>query len=109
MDAANTPNLVYQLTHQARRLDILVVRESDGAVLGRAAELERLARSGNVGLVFTFPWDGTYLQGTRGNKLRVAEDGDYRLRLVAEKPLANKHNPAHFETQTSPVFTIDRP
>ena len=109
VDAANTPNLVYQLTHQARRLDILVVRESDGAVLGRAAELERLARSGNVGLVFTFPWDGTYLQGTRGNKLRVAEDGDYRLRLVAEKPLANKHNPAHFETQTSPVFTIDRP
>jgi minor extracellular serine protease Vpr len=109
VDAANRPNVAYQLIHQARSLDILVVRNSDGAVLGRAAELERLARNGNPGLVFLFSWDGTYLQGTKGNKLRVAADGDYRLRLVAEKPLASKNNPAHFETQTSPVFTIDRP
>ncbi len=109
VDAANRPNVAYQLIHQARSLDILVVRASDGEVLGRAAELEMLARNGNPSLVFRFSWDGTYLKGTRGNRERVAADGDYMLRLVAEKPLASRRNPAHFETQTSPVFTIDRP
>jgi minor extracellular serine protease Vpr len=28
---------------------------------------------------------------------------------AVEKPLAEKHNPAHTETWTSPSFTIDRP
>jgi minor extracellular serine protease Vpr len=109
VDAANEPNVAYQMLHQARRLDILVVRNSDGATLGRAAELEFHARNAASNEVFLFAWDGTYLAGTKGNKLRVAGDGDYKLQLVAEKPLADRKNPAHFETQTSPVFSIDRP
>jgi subtilisin family serine protease len=109
VSAAETPNLVYQLAHQARRLDVWVMRASDGVTLGRAAELEFHPRNSSLGTVFALPWDGTYLQGTKGNKVRTAPDGDYKLVLKAEKPLAEKHNPAHIETQTSPVFTIDRP
>jgi hypothetical protein len=49
------------------------------------------------------------MAGKRGERFKTAPDGTYRLVVSAEKPLAERNNPAHTETWTSPSFSIDRP
>jgi subtilisin family serine protease len=105
--AQQQPNVLYHLDHQARRLSIEVV-DASGKTLGRAHELEYLPRNSTSTDFFALAWDGTY-QAKSGKRVREAADGQYKLVLSVEKPLAEKHNAAHTETWTSPSFTIDRP
>ncbi len=59
---------------------------------------------------FSFAWDGTRLH-SNGNKLKTKEvpDGQYVLVLKVLKALGDANNPAHWESWTSPVVTLDRP
>lgn len=107
-DEVEQPTIVYQMLHQARRLTVNVVNDK-GRTLGRAFELEYHPRNSTLDGVFVISWDGTYMVGQNGRRTREAPDGKYTLVLTVEKPLAERRNPAHFETWTSPVFTIDRP
>ena len=104
--ATQQPNVLYHLDHQARTLTIDVVN-AKGKTLGRAHDLEYLARNSTSTGFFALAWDGSYRQ--HGNKLKQAPDGQYTLVLSVKKPLAEKQNAAHTETWTSPAFTIDRP
>ena len=104
--ATQQPNVLYHLDHQARTLTIDVVN-AKGKTLGRAHDLEYLARNSTSTGFFALAWDGSYRQ--HGNKLKQAPDGQYTLVLSVKKPLAEKQNAAHTETWTSPTFTIDRP
>jgi len=56
--------------------------------------------------IYAFPWDGTTYSG---NKVRTVPDGDYYVVISVLKPLGDDNNPAHWETWTSPVFSIERP
>ena len=103
--ATQQPNVLYHLDHQARNLTIDVVN-ADGKRLGRAHDLEFLARNSTSTGFFALAWDGSY---SKNNHVKQAPDGQYKLVLSVEKPLAEKHNAAHTETWTSPSFTIDRP
>jgi hypothetical protein len=69
-----------------------------------------LPRNSTATSFFAFPWDGTRLH-SEGNKLKVKEvpDGQYVIVVKALKALGDPNNPAHWETWTSPVVTIDRP
>jgi hypothetical protein len=93
---------------QARRLTLEVV-DSGGKTLGRATDIEFVPRNATSTGVFVLSWDGTFMPGQNGKKVKIAPDGKYTLRLSAEKPLAERNNPAHVESWTSPSFTIDRP
>jgi minor extracellular serine protease Vpr len=104
----DVPYVVFHMDLQARRLALLVV-DSRGRTLGRALELEYLPRNSTSTSFFAFTWDGTYMAGKRGERFKTAPDGTYKLVLSAEKPLAERNNPAHVETWTSPSFSIDRP
>ncbi len=108
VDAAQRPHVVYQLLFQARRLTVNVV-DARGRTLGRATELEYLSRNSSPDQIFELSWDGTYMPGERSSRVRSAPDGVYTLVLEVEKPLAERRNPAHVETWTSPSFRIDRP
>ena len=46
---------------------------------------------------------------TSGNKVYTVPDGRYIVKLTVRKALGDDANPAHVETWTSPVITIDRP
>ena len=107
-NAQEQPNVLYHLDHQARSLTIEVVN-AKGKTLGRAHELEYLARNSTSTGFFALAWDGSYRVGAHGSAVKQAPDGQYTLVLSVEKPLAEKHNAAHTETWTSPVLTIDRP
>ena len=77
-------------------------------VLGRATDFEYWARNSTPGAFFGLSWDGTYMAGSSGTAVKTAPDGQYKLRLSVEKPLAEKNNPVHIESWTSGAFNIKR-
>jgi hypothetical protein len=65
-----------------------------------------VGRNSTTTSFFAFFWDGT----TRnGNKTNVVPDGQYVIKVSVLKALGDDNNPAHWETWTSPVITLDRP
>jgi hypothetical protein len=72
-------------------------------------QAEYVGRNSAPNYIYSWVWDGTTTPGKEGKKLFSAPDGDYVLVLKVLKALGDKNNPDHWETWTSPVFTIDRP
>jgi len=57
---------------------------------------------------FAQSWDGTFMPGRNGTTVLNAPNGTYKLVLSLEKPPAEKNNPAHIESWTSPAIAIAR-
>jgi hypothetical protein len=104
-DAYNVPNLLVHLEHQVRTLRAEVFA-TGGKAWHRAFDLEYVGRNSTSSSFFAFPWDG---KTVAGNKTYTVPDGTYVVKLSALKVLGDANNPAHWETWTSPVITIDRP
>jgi hypothetical protein len=47
--------------------------------------------------------------GKGNNNVKVVPNGDYIMKLSVLKALGDASNPAHWETWTSPWFTVARP
>jgi hypothetical protein len=108
LEGTEQPSVWWHADLQSRRVQLLVV-DAAGRTIGRAYDIEYFARNSAPNTFFALSWDGTYMPGQRSSRVKTAPDGQYRLTLTAEKPLAEKGNPAHIESWTSPSFTIDRP
>ena len=109
MADGDVPYLAYAFALPAERLEISayevrangklkVVNPSVGTIdatdhLGRTSEPELYA------------WDGTF--SMKNQKSRSVKDGDYVLEMRVLRPLGDPENPEHWETWTSPQFTID--
>lgn len=89
--------------HQAQRVRAQVHDAHTNALLGRAFSVNFMPRNSGPNSFFAFAWDGVTQSGT------VLPDGDYVVVLSVLKALGDPNNPAHWETWTSPVVTIDRP
>lgn len=107
-DPIQQPTIAFHMHHQAQRLTVDVV-DSKGKSLGNAFDIQFFPRNSTTTSFFALSWDGTYMSGNRGRRTREAPDGTYTLVLKVEKPLAERNNPAHSETWTSPAFVINRP
>lgn len=105
LSGGDVPYVVFHLDHQVRRVRIEVFDATTGEPRHRAFETEYLGRNGNNGF-FWVTWDGTTSNGT---KVNAVPDGQYVLVLSIQKALGDDSDPAHFESWTSPVITIDRP
>ena len=110
------PNVVLQLQHQVQRLQMQVVKASDGKpvhpVFSYFLDQRMLSRNSNPNGVFLFPWDGTRMHDNGGgtpDHRKVVPDGKYKIVVKALKALGDQNNPDHWETWTSPTITIDRP
>jgi subtilisin family serine protease len=114
-NAFNVPQVLVHLEHQARRLEIQVLKANGQMVhpvFSNVLELDFLARNSTSTGFFAFPWDGTRLHdngGGNGDHKKVVEDGQYKLVVKVLKALGDPANPAHWESWTSATFTIDRP
>ncbi len=95
------------LDHPARRLQMQVFDANTGQAWHRAYAEEYLPRNSSSTSFFAFTWDGTTTRGKNG--VIVVPDGQYIIKLLVQKALGDDDNPAHWETWTSPVITIDRP
>lgn len=100
------PYVLVHLDHQARRLRAEIRDAGTGTSWHRPFEEQYMPRNSTSTGFFAFPVDGTT---KAGNKSYTVPDGQYVIVLSVQKALGNDGNPAHWETWTSPAFTIDRP
>jgi subtilisin family serine protease len=106
MAGGDVPYILLHLDHPVRRLRMEVFESVSGKAWHRALDTEYFPRNSTATSFFAFAWDGT----TRGgNKLYIVPNGSYVIRLTVVKALGQESDPAHVETWTSPVITINRP
>jgi subtilisin family serine protease len=110
------PFFIIHFDHQVRRLEMEIRHAATGQpvhpVFHNLSEDDYLPRNSGAATFFSFPWDGTRLHSNGvGNfpKVKEVPDGDYIVVVKALKALGDANNPAHWETWTSPVVTLDRP
>lgn len=110
----DVPFFIVHLEHQSRRIDAEILDALTGQpvhpVFHNAFELEYVGRNSTATSFFSLTWDGTRLHSNGGKgKTKEVPDGQYVVVLKVLKALGDENNPAHWETWTSPVITIDRP
>lgn len=91
---------------QARKFRMEVFDAKKDKAWHRAYDFDYFGRNSTATSYYAFPWDGTTVNG---NKLNTVPDGDYYVVISVLKALGGSDNPDHWETWTSPVFSIDRP
>jgi subtilisin family serine protease len=105
MVGVDIPYFLIHFDHHVRLMRMEVYSTS-GKGWHRAYQEAYLPRNSTSTSFFAFPWDGTTFAG---NKTYTVPDGQYFIKLSVLKALGDDNNPAHWETWTSPVITIDRP
>jgi subtilisin family serine protease len=105
------PIFLMHLDHLSRRVRLEVFDAVTGRRWHRAGDDHFVTRNSTPGGFFTFSWDGNTFtgRGTKATQLYTVPDGQYVVKVSVLKALGDESNPAHFETWTSPVITIDRP
>jgi subtilisin family serine protease len=106
MEGGDYPEFWVNLGHQVRKLRMEVFDAAKDKAWHRAFDLEYVGRNSNYNFINSYVWDGTTVAG---KKTYTVPDGDYYIVLSVQKALGDDDNPDHWETWTSPVFTIDRP
>jgi minor extracellular serine protease Vpr len=110
----DVPNVMLNLGHQPRRVELSVVHAATGAPVhaqfSNFHEEDYVGRSSASNTVLVWPWNGTRLQ-SNGNrdKRKTVPDGTYKMVAKVLKALGNPANPADWESYTSDAVTIDRP
>jgi len=102
----DVPIVLLHVDHQVRRLRIEVFDANSGKAWHLAFSTEYLSRNSTPTGSFAIGWDGFTVNR---RKLNLVPDGDYILVLSIQKALGDDDNPAHWETWTSPRFTLARP
>lgn len=104
MADGDLPYVLFHLDHQSSRLRI-GVRPASGGSVSYFLDQEYMGRNSQPTGFYAVGFDGIVMQG---KKERTVADGDYVFVIEVLKPLGNAKSADHWETWTSPVFTIDR-
>ncbi len=112
LESGDLPYILIHFEHQVQVFQVRIFN-ADGTpvhpVHNFAIYQEFLPRNSTTTGYFAFAWDGTRRQNNGNNKVKVVPDGQYYLVVEVLKANGDPNNPAHWETWTSPVITIDRP
>jgi minor extracellular serine protease Vpr len=109
------PYILVHMDHHASLLQMRILNAHTGQpvhpVFDKFVDLEYLPRNSTSTGFFAFGWDGTRIHNaSKSNDLyKLVPDGDYVVELLVLKALGDAKNPAHWESWTSPMFTIARP
>jgi minor extracellular serine protease Vpr len=114
MVGGDIPIFIAHFDHHATRYEFQIVDAASGVpvhdVFNKFDEANFVGRNLSATTFFSFEWDGTRAHSNGSSELRkTVPDGSYRVILRVLKALGDANNPAHWETWTSPVVTIDRP
>ncbi|MFZ5825663.1 MAG: S8 family serine peptidase [Bacillota bacterium] len=105
MVGSDIPFVLVHLDHQSTLLE-MEIQSTAGRGFGKAFRYTYLPRNSTAAGFFSFAWDGWT---TQGKKVQLVPDGEYVMVLKVLKALGDENDPAHWETWTSPAFTIQRP
>lgn len=109
------PYVIYHLDYPVSQLELNVFKANEDGTKGEkvhdefnnALTLTDLGRDNSYAVV---AWDGTF-QGNYGkgnDKTRTVADGDYVLEVSVLRALGDAGNPDHWESWSSPAFTVER-
>jgi len=111
MQGDDVPYILVHFDHQPQVFYIRIFN-ADGTpvhpVHNFAVAEKFLPRNSTTTGFFAFAWDGMRYS-KNGKTFKVVPDGQYYLVIELLKANGDPANPAHWETWTSPTFTIDRP
>ena len=116
MKDGDYPYFLFHLDHFARSLKMDIVDAATGQPVNsqffNASTDEYLPRNSTAAGFFAFGWDGM-VRWSRGvsdnaqNKRKAVPNGQYIVKVTVLKALGDENNPAHQETWTSPIITVD--
>ncbi|AUX22916.1 peptidase S8 [Sorangium cellulosum] len=106
LESGDLPYVMVHLDHGAERLILDVVEAATARRWGRALTLSRVGQSASATAAARYGWKGRTI---RDGAPTLVPDGAYRIELRVLRALGDPDNPAHWETWTSPVVTLDRP
>jgi len=115
MQDFDIPFILVHLDHPSRHLRVELFEAATGApvhpVFYTAFVENYLPRNSTATGFFAMAWDGTRMHnnGKGNDNVKVLPNGDYIMKLSVLKALGDASNPAHWETWTSPWFTVARP
>ncbi len=113
LEGDDLPYLLVHFEHQVEQFIVVIHDANTGMpihrVFNRGIDLEYLGRNSTTTGFFAFAWDGSRIYNNGNQNTQPVPDGDYYLVVKALKALGNSRNPDHWETWTTPMFTIDRP
>lgn len=111
MQNGDVPYLAYYFQYPVERLEVRAYWINGGGKaklvnpsVGLIDAADHLGRSGGPKV---FAWDGSY--ALKNQKSKTVKNRDYILQMRVLKPLGDPDDPDHWETYTSPRFTIDNP
>lgn len=111
MQNGDIPYIAYYFGYPVERLEIDAYKVNGGGKakpvnpsVGLIDEGDHLGRSAAPEV---YGWDGSY--ALKNQKSKTVKNGEYLLEMRVLKPLGDPDNPDHWETFTSPQFTIDNP
>ncbi|MDN5820478.1 MAG: Fn3-like domain-containing protein [Brachybacterium sp.] len=111
MQDGDIPYIAYYFGYPVERLEIQAYRVTRGGktkpVNPAASLIDAADHLGRSAAPEVYGWDGSYPR--QGTKPRTVKNGDYLLEMRVLKPLGDPEDPDHWETFTSPRFTIDDP
>lgn len=108
---ADIPFFLMHLDHHSEEVLLEAVNAVTGKVVGKVSDDQWVTRNTTATGFFAFTWDGQVFKKdpAKPNNWSTAPNGQYVVRVTVRKALADKNNPAHFESWTSPVITLARP
>jgi len=105
MVPGDTPEFWVNIGHQVRKFRMEIFDANSGRAWHRAYDLDYVGRNSAENIIFSFPWDGTTVNG---KKVNTVPDGDYVVVISVQKALGEDDNPDHWQSWTSPVINIVR-
>jgi minor extracellular serine protease Vpr len=114
-DVFNQPSFLLHFAHQVQYMEMTIHHAANGRpvhpVFHKTNVFELLPRNSTPASFFAFAWDGTRIHsnGRKFDMTKEVPNGNYVITVRVLKALGNPGNPAHWETWTSPVITIERP
>jgi minor extracellular serine protease Vpr len=105
------PFFLLHLDHLSRRIKLEAFDAVTGKSWHKVSDDEYVTRNSTPGGFFAFEWSGDTFRGDAEDpkKTFTVPNGTYVVKASVLKALGEPHNPAHWETWTSPVITIARP
>lgn len=108
MKNGDVPYLVYGFAYPVERVEITAYEVGNKGKLknvnpsvGTIVAEDHLGRSPEPEI---WTWDGSY--ALKNDKSKFVKDGEYVLEMKVLRALGDPKNPAHWDTYTSPTFTV---